>query len=78
MDKPIYTNESLILPVDNMLADMIRVIHILTVLIYQHSINSHLDNYPQKLLIEKKTEKRLLKMRNRTDLFSLTMFNCVN
>jgi len=53
VDKPLSTIESLILPVDKMLVDRIRVIHILTVKNYQQSINNPLNNYPQILLIDK-------------------------
>lgn len=51
MDKPLNTNETMILPVDKMLADRIRVIHILTTKNYQHFINRGLNNFPQKMLI---------------------------
>ncbi len=53
MDKPLSTIESLISPVDKLLVDRTRVIHILTVKNYQQSINRHLNNYPQKMLIDK-------------------------
>ena len=51
MDKPSNTNETMIYPVDKLLADRIRVIHISTVIFYQHFINNTLNNYPQKMLI---------------------------
>ena len=63
MDKPFDINESPIMPVDNMLTDRIRVIHILTVKNYQHFINIQLNNYPQNLLIDNKQEKCFLKLR---------------
>jgi hypothetical protein len=56
----------MILSVDKLLTNNIRVIHILTIKNYKQSINKHLNKYPHNLLIEKSKEKEyIIKLKNK-------------